>query len=259
MSKTNGSTKPKMIEVRVKRQDSPDSEPYWETFEVEDEGNMNVISCLMAIQRNPVTKDGKKTTAPVWEQACLEEVCGSCTMVVNGKVRQSCTALTDKYQQPITLEPMRKFPVMRDLMVDRQRMFESLKKVKAWNPIDGTYDLGPGPRISQEQQSEMYVMSTCMTCGCCLDACPQVFGEDEENDFIGAAAISQARLFNMNPTGKNLAKDRIEALMDEGGLHACGNAQNCVEVCPKEIPLTTSIADMARQTTTHALKSLFLK
>lgn len=244
------------IIVRIKRQNSPDEAPYWEEFEVEDEGGMNVISCLMAIQRKPVTRDGKKTTPVVWEQACLEEVCGSCTMVVNGKVRQSCTALISQYEQPIELEPMRKFPVVRDLVVDRTRMFETLKKVKAWNPIDGTYDLGPGQRITPEKQQEMYVYSTCMTCGCCLDACPQY---TIDNNFVGANAIGQVKLFNDNPTGKTLAKERLEVLMGDGGLHACGNAQNCVEVCPKGIPLTTAIAELGRDITVHAVKSLFSK
>jgi succinate dehydrogenase / fumarate reductase iron-sulfur subunit len=241
--------------VKVKRQDAPGEDSYWEEFEVEDEGNMNVISCLMAIQRNPTNINGEVTTPVVWDQACLEEVCGSCTMVINGRVRQSCSALCndETVGREITLEPMRKFPVVRDLIVDRQRMFESLKKVKAWVPIDGTYDMGPGPKISPEAQGENYVMSTCMTCGCCLDACPQV---NEHSDFIGAAAISQARLFNAHPTGQMIATERLEALMDDGGVHECGNAQNCVQVCPKEIPLTTSIAEMARQISVHMFKTL---
>lgn len=62
--------------------------------------------------------------------SCLEEVCGACSMVINGKARQACTALIDKLGDTITLEPMSTFPVIRDLMVDRQRMFESLKKSK---------------------------------------------------------------------------------------------------------------------------------
>lgn len=72
---------------------------------------------------------------------CLEEVCGACSMVINGKPRQSCTALIDQLEQPIRLKPMKTFPVVRDLQVDRSRMFNALKRVKAWIPIDGTYDL----------------------------------------------------------------------------------------------------------------------
>jgi succinate dehydrogenase / fumarate reductase iron-sulfur subunit len=99
-----------------------------------------------------------------------------------------------------------------------------------------------------------YDLSRCMTCGCCLEVCPQV---TPTSAFIGAAAISQARLFNLHPTGKMHARERLEALMGEGGLADCGNAQNCVHACPKEIPLTESIAAMGRQTTTYMLKRLF--
>ena len=120
---------------------------------------MNVISALMEIQKNPVTADGKKVAPVVWESSCLEEVCGACTMLVNGKVRQSCTALVDKLSpegQPIVLQPMSKFPLVRDLIVDRSRMFEDLKKVKAWIDSYGSHELGPGPRQSQANQEEAF-------------------------------------------------------------------------------------------------------
>ena len=81
---------------------------------------------------------------------CLEEVCGACSMVINGRARQSCSAIVDQLEQPIRLEPMSTFPVIRDLQVDRSRMFDNLKRMKAWIPIDGTYDLGPGPRMPEK-------------------------------------------------------------------------------------------------------------
>src|SRR5881392_1588254 len=175
---------PDKVIVRIERCDGPGHPSYWEEFHVEQRPNANVISVLMQIQRNPVTADGKKTTPPAWDAACLEEVCGSCTMVINGKVRQACSALIDHLTEPITLQPMKKFPLVRDLTVDRQKMFNALKRVKAWIPVDGTYDLGPGPRQAQEDQEINYVLSTCMTCGCCLEVCPQV---SPATAFIGAA------------------------------------------------------------------------
>ena len=115
-----------------------------------------------------------------------------------------------------------------------------------------------------------------MSCGCCLEACPQYTkvelprreGETTEvynerttaahnKAFVGAAAISQAVLFNAHPTGKNMASERLDALTAEGGIQLCGNAQNCVAVCPKEIPLTKSIAKAGRATTIHAFKKWF--
>ncbi|MCP3099564.1 succinate dehydrogenase iron-sulfur subunit [Myxococcus sp. K15C18031901] len=242
------------ITFRIWRQDDPSQPGHYDEFKVPYRKGANVISCLMEIQRNPVTADGKKVPPVVWDAACLEEVCGSCAMNINGRVRMACSALIDKLEQPITLEPMTKFPVVRDLAVDRNRMFEALKRVKGWVPIDGTHNLGPGPRQSPVDQSTMYVLSTCITCGSCLEACPQV---TMDNSFVGAAAISQARLFNMNPTGKMNAEERVRALMGPGGLSDCGKAQNCVKVCPKEIPLTTSIAMMNREVTKVVIKDLF--
>ncbi|MFL5400704.1 MAG: succinate dehydrogenase iron-sulfur subunit [Myxococcales bacterium] len=244
------------ILIRIERRDGPGAPARWEEFKVPNRPNANVISVLMEIQRNPVTTDGKRTTPPAWDAACLEEVCGSCTMVINGKVRQACSALIDRLQQPITLTAMKKFPLVRDLAVDRSKMFEALKRVRGWIPIDGTYDLGPGPRQAPEDQEINYVLSTCMTCGCCLEVCPQV-GQDTR--FIGAAAISQVRLFNNHPTGRMHADERLRGLMELGGVGDCGKAGNCAEACPKGIPLTSSIAEMARATTKQAFKDWFLR
>lgn len=243
-----------VVKFVIVRQDSPDSEPYEEEFALPYRPNMNVISALMEIRRNPVTADGKKTTPINWEMNCLEEVCGACSMVVNGRPRQACTALVDQYEQPIRLEPMKTFPVVRDLVVDRQQMFDSLQRVKAWVPIDGTYDLGEGPRMPERKRQWAYELSKCMTCGVCLEACPNV---NDKTDFMGPAIMSQVRLFNTHPTGAMHKDERLEEIMKDGGLGECGNSQNCVEACPKGIPLTTSIASLNRATTVHMFKQFF--
>jgi len=229
------------------------------------ESGANVISCLQWIAANPVTADGRVTTPVVWDSGCLEEVCGACTMVINGRVRQSCSCLLDEYApnegDVITLEPMSKFPLVRDLMVDRQRLFEALKRVKAWVPIDGTYDLGKGPQDTPDHQQMRYKLSECMSCGCCLEACPQyVLEADRERwsrSFQGPHAVSQARLFNEHATGSVLKGDRLDALMGRGGISDCGNAQNCVKACPKSIPLTESIGAIGRAVTMHSLGRFF--
>ena len=172
-----GHDAPASFEVRILRQDGPGTASYWERHQVAYEPEMNVISVLQRIAAKATTSDGKKVAPVAWDCNCLEEVCGACTMVINGKVRQSCSALVDRLleEQPgeIELSPMTKFPVVRDLCVDRSRMFRALAEVKAWIPADGYYDQGPGPRISQKAQEAMYPLSECMTCGCCLEACPQ--------------------------------------------------------------------------------------
>jgi len=242
--------------IKIKRQANPGSKPYWEEFELPYTPGRNLTSALMEIAANPVTRDGKATTPITYDSSCLEEVCGSCAMLINGRARMACSALLDKLEQPIKLEPFSKFPVVRDLAVDRGVLFEDLRLVKAWVPIDGTYDLGPGPRLSMEEQEVAYPLSRCISCCCCMEACPQF---NESTGFVGAAAISQVQLFNTHPTGKALKRERLAALMGDGGIQECGYAQNCVEICPKDIPLTRSISEVGREVMKQAIGDLFRK
>jgi succinate dehydrogenase / fumarate reductase iron-sulfur subunit len=276
------SKRPEFINVRVRRQDGPGQAPYWELHRIKYEPELNVITVLQRIAAQATNSEGKKVTPVAWDCGCLEEVCGACTMQINGKVRQSCSALVDKLladnSDEIVLEPMSKFPVVRDLIVDRQRLFRALQRVKAWVPVDSYYDMGPGERQLRATQEQNYPLSECMSCGCCVDACPQFTkveltqntGESDDDfeqrkfaafdqAFVGPHAISQATLFNNHPTGKALASERMDALTAPGGIQACGNAQNCVSVCPKEIPLTTSIARAGRAATIYAIKRWFEK
>lgn len=277
------------VHLRVRRQDRPDAEARWEEFALPYRPNMNIIACLQYIAANPTTTDGTPTTPIVYDSNCLEEVCGACTMRINGRTRQACSALIDKLEptyrrqtgqrdsavynpvdyssqppmhphaghspaQPITLEPLTKFPVVRDLFVDRSRLFNDLKRAKCWVPIDGTYDLGPGPAVAQELQEERYVLSRCISCASCLEACPQY---TPANHFVGAAVFSQVKLFNIHPTGKALKDDRLDVMMAEGGIADCSKAGNCVVVCPKDIPNLESIATVGRQATLAAVRRFF--
>ena len=279
---TMDSKTPPTLLVRVLRQDAPGRSPRWERHRIPYEPNLNIISVLQKIAAQATTEAGQPTTPVAWDCDCLEEVCGACTMLVNGQTRQACSTLVDNIRAEqrgeIELRPMSKFPVLRDLVVDRGRMFRALEKVKAWIPVDDYSDRGSGPKESPDSQERRYPLSECMTCGCCLEACPQYAkielhrwqGESEaefearkvaayDTGFVGAAAISQVMLFSDHGTGRMSGAERLEALMAPGGIQVCGNAQNCVAVCPKEIPLTRSIARAGRATTLHWIKSWFDK
>jgi succinate dehydrogenase / fumarate reductase, iron-sulfur subunit len=120
--------------------------------------------------------------------------------------------------------------------------------------VDGTYDLGSGPRMTPEEQEQTYPLSRCISCCCCMEACPQF---NDSTGFVGAATISQVRLFNSHPTGKALKNERLDALMGDGGIQECGYAQNCVEVCPKDIPLTKSISEVGKDVMKKAVLDFF--
>ena len=248
----------RLVHLRVKRQDGPDlpDTKRWEEFKVPYLPQMNIISALQQVQKEPRTVEGKSVAPVVWESSCLEEVCGACTMIINGRVRQACSALVDQIApngEVIEVEPMTKFPLVRDLQVDRSVLFENLKAVKAWVPLDGTYDLGSGPRVFPQVQEANYPLSNCISCTCCMEVCPQF---NDVTGFVGAATIAQVKLFNNHPTGKVLKEERLRALAGDGGVQECGYAQNCVEVCPKQIPLTTAISDVSRDVFVQKAKDL---
>jgi len=122
--------------VRVLRQDRPDLPSYWQTFSLERAPGMNVTSVLQHIAAHPQTASGHHVGPVAYDANCLEEVCGACTMLINGRVRQACSALVDRlleqHPQQIELRPMSKFPVIRDLTVDRRRLFRALEKLQCW-------------------------------------------------------------------------------------------------------------------------------
>ena len=254
VSKPTGKT----VRIEIKRQAGPDAKPYWDTFNLQRRTGMNVISAMMEIATDPVTADGRETTAVAYDANCLEEVCGSCAMIINGKARMACAALIENVIENgvVKIEPLTKMPVVRDLSVDRSVIFENLKRVQAWVPIDGTYDLGSGPRQTPEQQEELYPISRCISCTICMEVCPQF---NEETGFVGAATIAQVKLFNQHPTGKALKTERLHALMGDGGIQECGYAQNCVQACPKQIPLTKAISDVNRDVMVQAVKDVFTR
>ena len=247
------------ITVKIKRQATPEAAAATETFAIPYRPNMNVTSVLGEIALNPVTVEGKATTPISYDSNCLEEICGSCAMLINGKAMMACSALVDKLTGPngegaITLAPLSKFPVVRDLAVDRSVLFENLKAVKAWVPVDGTYDLGPAPRQFPQVQEQRYPLSNCISCTICMEVCPQF---NEATGFVGAATIAQAKLFNMDPSGAVLKEERLRALAGDGGVQECGFAQNCVQACPKQLPLTEAISDMGRDAFVQQVKDFF--
>src|SRR5437016_9829753 len=121
----------KKVLIKIKRQAGPQEPSRWEEFSLNWRPSMNVIICLRDIAENPVTSSGKKTTPITYDSNCLEEICGSCAMLINDKARMACSALVDHLDQPIRIEPLTKFPLVRDLSVDRQFMFDSLKRVRS--------------------------------------------------------------------------------------------------------------------------------
>ncbi len=199
---------PQSFLVRVLRQDGPGRAGYWQRHRVEYEPNMNCISVLQKIAEAAMTVEGQPGGA------------GGLGVQLPGR---GLRGLHDAHQRPgapglhgpgrsaagatkpggrSNFRPMTKFPVIRDLVVDRSRMFACLEKIKAWLPVDSYLDMGPGARQSQESSRWPIYYSKCMTCGCCLEACPQFLkieltrkpGESDEQ-FDARQRVANMRAF----------------------------------------------------------------
>lgn len=248
-------TGPSTVRLKVRRQDRPDAPETrrWEQFDVPLEPGLTVTGALSAIDRNPVTTSGA-TVAPIaWEAGCLSDACGACALLVDGSPRQGCTTRLDavaRKNKPVVLEPLSKFPIVRDLIVDRSRLFEDDKRVTGWITIGPGLTRRDPAAISPARQQTLEAQSRCTACGACLEACPQ-YGE--HSSFVGAAALNRARRLNLDPTGRHQRVERLESVMGPGGVADCGKAQNCVEVCPVGVPLVDSIQSLSRDTSRHLL------
>ncbi len=232
------------IDLRIRRQDKPGGKGYWEEFRLKCGPGATVADLLKFIEADPKVASGRWTSPVAWESGCGDGHCGSCAMIINGKPLLACRAQLDDFPPaPIVLEPLSKFPVVRDLWVDRSALFESLKRAEVW--------LESSPKFSSDPNYSDY--ARCIHCGICLEACPNF---NPVSRFIGPAAIALSAAYQEQTPDSPDARRLQLALMKPGGITGCGSAMNCVKLCPTGIPLTTAIAATNRKLN-NSLRSAF--
>ena len=242
------------IILKIKRQKNPELSAVWEEFKVIAEGEISLLALLQKIREQPINARNEAVDPIVWGGECDSRMCGDCGMLVNGQPMLACEFRLKDFDQLITLEPLTRFPVIRDLWVDRSIIEKNLKELQLWKPVDRSVLRTLASQVAPSVHAEVRELSQCIECGLCLEVCPQF---NERSSFIGPQAIAMAH--------EHLKKDRLglnrdqplTRLMQKGGVADCGDAQNCVKVCPKEIPLTTSIASMKREVVKEGFKRFF--
>jgi fumarate reductase iron-sulfur subunit len=183
--------------------------------------------------------------------SCRMGICGSCGMTVNGEPKLTCaTFLADYAPGPVRVEPLRNFPVIRDLVVEIGDFMRKLSRVKPWiirkdhRPLsDGEY------RQTPQEMDEYAQFSMCINCMLCYAACP-IYGLDQE--FIGPAAIALAQRYNLDSRDEG-ARERLEVLSEHDGIWGCTFVGECTDVCPKDVDPAGAIQ---RYKLTAALDSL---
>jgi succinate dehydrogenase / fumarate reductase iron-sulfur subunit len=170
-------------------------------------------------------------------------------MRINGKERLACKTLVREVAPEadavISIEPLRHFPVLRDLVVDQAEFFARFRSVSPFLvPADGAVpDDGREVLQSPQEHAQFEDATKCINCGACFSACPVL---DTNPGYIGPAAIVQAARFVEDSRDKGLGP-RLEVLDRPDGVWACENHFDCTRVCPREIKVTKLINLMKRR------------
>jgi fumarate reductase iron-sulfur subunit len=226
-----------------------DAEPTVQEYEVPLRKDWAVLDGLNHIKDH---QDG--TLSYRW--SCRMGICGSCGMTVNGEPKLTCAAfLTDYEPGPVRVEPLRNFPLIRDLVVEIGDFLRKLPKVKPWIIRSEDRPVSEGEYLQTPAQMDEYKQfSMCINCMLCYAACP-VYGLDP--DFIGPAAIALAQRYNLDSRDQGAA-DRLDVLIHPDGIWGCTFVGECTRACPKDVDPAGAIQRYKFTAAVQSIKALLL-
>ena len=222
---------PSVIEIEILRQ-SEDSRPCLQRFEYEMTGESDTVATALLDlgRRRPLYDAEGKPAAPVrWECSCLQKKCGACAMLINGEPALACDTPLRKCGAKVSLAPLKKFPVIADLMVDRHVMQKNLQETRIW--------LTQNAQLYEASAEETYAASRCLQCGLCLEVCPNF---DPDGGFTGAAgAVPAARILTAQPDAKD---SETAGIYEKRVFEGCGKSLACRNICPAGIDIGQMLA-----------------
>jgi fumarate reductase iron-sulfur subunit len=191
-----------------------------------------------------------------YRRSCRMGICGSCGMSVDGEPTLTCGAfLSDFAPGPVRVEPLRNFPVVRDLVVDIGDFMTKLPKVKPWIIRDEVQSVDDGEYLqTPEDLYEYKQFSMCINCMLCYAACP-IYGLDP--DFIGPAAIALAQRYDLDSRDQG-ARERLDVLIEHEGVWGCTFVGECTTVCPKHVDPAGAIQRYKLKAAKESVKAILL-
>ena len=224
------------MRVKILRQQSAATEPYWEVFDYDGSADNSVAGVLDYINYHDDVVDihGRSSTRIGWECSCLQGVCGACAMVINGVPALACeTLLKDLKGGMIEIRPLRKFPVIHDLITDRSSIHENLMRTNVY--------IGEYRPSADGDHAQQYAAAKCLKCGLCLEVCPNYV---DGRTFYGAVFANDCYL----AASRN--RFRAKEIRDIYAVHFghdCSKSLSCMDVCPMKIPTIASMARLNRR------------
>lgn len=213
--------------IEIKRQEDVKSSAYFQSIRLTPKKeNLTVASLLREINANPDIRDTEGEPVPYisWECSCLQKKCGACAILVNGRPRLACDTFIRDYMKKdrLTLAPLSKFPIIKDLIVDRSILYNNLRDIKNY--------LEEEVRLTDKNTDTAYEASRCLMCGCCLEVCPNFY---VGGDFFGAASFVPAtRLMTASDSDGKRKKEYRKHIYS-----GCGKSLACKDICPVGIDM----------------------
>ncbi|MCR5083185.1 MAG: 4Fe-4S dicluster domain-containing protein [Parasporobacterium sp.] len=222
------------MKFKILRQKAPNTKPYYETFDYDGPMDSSVAGALDYINyKDDIVNDkGQASSRISWECSCLQAMCGSCAMVINNRPALACETFLKDLKEINTIEPLKKFMTVCDLVVDRSIIAENLLKAKVYKTGE--------VKVSKKDYENQYTIAKCLKCGLCLEVCPNY---TKGNKFYGASFANDCYL--IKSTSKSDEKE-LKAEFDKHFAASCSKSLSCMDVCPMNLPTLASIARMSR-------------
>lgn len=224
------------VKLKIQRfNPEKDTAPHFEEYTVESEPTDRVLDALLQVKG---LLDGSLTL----RKSCAHGVCGSDGMCINGRNMLACKVLVKNVAQPIVVEPLKGFKIVKDLVVDMKSFFDKYKQVQ---PYLINEDVEPKKERHQTEKQRMKFEDTtkCILCACCTTACPSFWADP---NYVGPAAIVQAHRFIFDSRDQG-SEERLNAVDGREGVWRCRTVFNCSDACPREIDITKAIGEVKKE------------
>ncbi len=213
--------------------------PHIESFKIKEADGMTLFVALNDIREH-------KDNSLKFDFVCRAGICGSCSMIINGRPGLACRTLTSKLDSVINLAPLPLFELIGDLSVYTGKWMRGLnERLETWiHDKEEKLDFDKlEQRMDPELSDEIYELDRCVECGCCVAGCGTI---QMRKDFVGAVGLNKIARYRLDPRDKRDDEEYYELVGDEDGVFGCMTLLGCEDVCPKDLPLQSKIAYLRR-------------
>jgi len=232
---------PRELTINILRFDPHDENdfPHMESFKIQEADGMTLFVALNEIREH-------HDNSLKFDFVCRAGICGSCSMLVNGRPTLACRTLTAKLDPVITLAPLPLFELIGDLSIYTGKWMRGLnERIETWiHDKESKLDVDAlEERMEPELAEEIYELDRCVECGCCVAGCGTI---QMKPNFVGAVGLNKVARYHLDPRDKRTDEDYYEIVGDEDGVFGCMTLLGCEDVCPKDLPLQSKIAYLRR-------------